>query len=196
MSKKSHPRWGSLLYHADYDFISCGVLFLNFLMVEGFYHSTQAIEKYLKVLAITIYDSNEKKSKDEWNKFLKKFSHNLKELGDYCSQKYPFYKQKDIINYLKRFSEFDQATRYPWIERNLGNGFSGDDVNVVFKLVKQLRNDIPIQTDDYPLGILIRGYHHHDENKKKLENIIFLEHKKVVSKLTEIFPNICDLIRK
>lgn len=193
---KNHPRWGSLLYHADYDFISFGVLFSNFLIVEAFYHSTQAIEKYLKVLALTIYDPDEKRTEDEWKKFLKGFGHYLERLGKYCSNQYPFYKQKDLTNNLKRFSEFDQATRYPWVERNLGNGFSGSDAGIVFELVKQLRNDIPIQTDDYPLGILLRGYHHHDIQRKFLKGLITLNTRKAALKLTEIFPNVYDLIRK
>jgi len=188
------PRWGSLLYHADYDFIVFGVLLSKCLLTEAFYHSTQAVEKYLKVLALDIYDHDEAESIEEWEKFLKKHGHNLDKLGMYCSSKHSYYKESLVIENLKKFTLFDQSTRYPWVQNEPVNGFCGSDASVFYELVQHLRNDIPIQTDDYPLGLLLRGYHH-KTNKPVRETPIYLEHRKAAMELKANFPNVNELIR-
>jgi hypothetical protein len=48
-------------------------------------------------------------------------------------------------------------TRYPWVEQKHGNGFTDADVPLFWDLVFHLRTDIPIKTDDYMLGMLLRG---------------------------------------
>jgi hypothetical protein len=42
----------------------------------------------------------------------------------------------------------------------LGNGFGGDDRLLICELLIQLRSEIPIAVDDYPLGIFVRGHHY------------------------------------
>jgi hypothetical protein len=70
----------------------------------------------------------------------------------------PFYGQRRITSKLEQFSEFDQCARYPWVEQKYSNGFdSGEFLPVFWELTKQLRNDIPMPVDNYPLGLGIRG---------------------------------------
>jgi hypothetical protein len=52
------PLWGNSIYHADNDFLSFAWLYRGALIVHGFYHATQAIEKYFKGLALWIIDPN------------------------------------------------------------------------------------------------------------------------------------------
>jgi len=193
--KQHPPRWGNLVFHADHDFIAFGVLFVNGLFVESFYHGVQSIEKYLKALALTIYDPSEVKTNEEWVSWLRNFSHDLEKLGNYCGQTYPYYIQKQTNSTLKRLSEFDQATRYPWVERSLGNGFSGADLPIFFAIIKNLRNNLPIKEDDYPLGIAVRGHHQFHPNVK-IDNYFSKLLINTAKKIRTIFPGINDLVRK
>lgn len=153
------PVWGDLVYHADYDVLAFALLFQGGLHWTSYYHATQAIEKYLKVLALSIADPEGRKRSDpSIQKVLT--SHKLAALGNSCGTVHTYYATPQVQATLARFEEFDQATRYPWVERKSGNGFTGADVPVICGLLLQLRTDIPIVTDDYPLGMIVRGYHH------------------------------------
>jgi hypothetical protein len=50
------PLWGSFLFHADFDVMAFGWLLSGKLTDQALYHAIQAIEKYLKTLALTIVD--------------------------------------------------------------------------------------------------------------------------------------------
>jgi hypothetical protein len=50
------PIWGSFILYADYDVLAFALLFQGGLHVASYYHATQAIEKYLKALALSIVD--------------------------------------------------------------------------------------------------------------------------------------------
>jgi len=192
--KQRPPRWGNLVYHADNDFLAFGILIDAGLFVEGFYHGVQSIEKYLKAVALSIYDPTESKSNEEWVKWLKEFSHKVENLGNYCGFKYPYFIESQINISLKRFSEFDQATRYPWVERTLGNGFSGADIPIFFDIIKNARNSLPILIDDYPLGIYVRGHHYENVNlvvKGPVADILKIS----VKKIKRIFPDLDKLVR-
>ena len=188
------PRWGSLVYHADHDFIAFGILIVGGLFVEGFYHGVQSIEKYLKALALTIYDPSQLKSNEECINWLRKYSHNLEKLGNYCSSNFLYFSKPKTNETLKRFSEFDKATRYPWVERTLGNGFSGSDIPVFFDIIKNARNSLPISIDDYPLGIYVRGHHYENVNYK-IDDPLSQPIINSVKKIKRIFPEIEKLVR-
>jgi hypothetical protein len=192
--KQSPPRWGNLVYHADNDFLAFGILVNEGLFVEGYYHAIQSIEKYLKALALTIYDPTQLKSNEEWVKWLKKHSHSLEKLGNYCGSQYPYFINPSINTLLKKFSEYDQATRYPWVERSLGNGFSGSDIPIIFDIIKTARNSLPILIDDYPLGIYVRGHHYEDVNHK-VSDPLSTTLINSVNKLKNIFPQIEKMVR-
>jgi hypothetical protein len=192
--KQHPPRWGNLVGHGDHDFIAFGLLIDAGLFVEGFYHGVQSIEKYLKALALTIYDPSQLKSNEEWVKWLKKYSHNLEKLGNFCGSKFPYFTETKINDSLKRFSEFDQATRYPWVEKTLGNGFSGRDIPIFFDIIKNARNSLPIIIDDYPLGIYVRGHHYENVNYK-INGPIADPIINSVKKIRRIFPEIDKLVR-
>jgi len=190
------PRIGNLIGYADEDVISTAILFQKGALEHAYYHAVQALEKYLKVLAICIFDKNFEKSDDDWVKFLKKYSHNLSKLGGYCSHDHPFFAQKDTIVELEKYSEYDQATRYPWVEMNKSNGFSSEEIKTFFKLLKELRNNIPINVDNYALGIMVRGYSHKDLKKKMINSPIFLLQRQALGDLIKTFPKIDELVRK
>jgi len=139
--------------------MSAALLCQTALFVEGLYHAVQAVEKYLKALALSISDPAGRDMRpiasQPWIK-----THNLAKLADRCGGAYPYYVTPDVTAQLQRFSEYDQAARYPWVERKYGTGFSMADLAVSEDLFRHLRNDIPIIVDDYPLGILVRGHHH------------------------------------
>jgi len=159
------PIWGNLVYCADHDLLAFAWLFQGGLRVASYYHAAQAVEKYLKALALSIDDphgaTQTHQAQKRWLK-----THDLGGLGLRCAESFPYYGDLELQKSLKRFSEFDQSTRYPWVIRKLGNGFSSDDVPLFAEIVHRLRSDIPIAIDDYPLGMLVRGYHHkHPETK-------------------------------
>lgn len=192
--KPKPPRWGNLVYHADHDFIAFGILLDAGLIVEGYYHGVQSIEKYLKALALTIYDPSQLKSNEEWINWLKKYSHNLEKLGNYCGSNFPYFKEQNTNETLRRFSEFDQATRYPWVEKTLGKGFTGSDIPIFFNIIKNARNSLPILIDDYPLGIYVRGHHYENVNHK-IDSPISQPIINSVKKIKRIFPEIEKLVR-
>jgi HEPN domain-containing protein len=54
--KKPAPLWGNFIGYADWDLLAFGWLYLGGIRVPAYYHATQAVEKYLKALALSIID--------------------------------------------------------------------------------------------------------------------------------------------
>ena len=185
------PLWGNFIFYADHDLLSFAVLYQNGLMVPAMYHGTQAIEKYLKALVLSILDPDGRTETPSNNQWLK--THNLVELAERCSTHNPYYTSPEVVNNLQRFTEYDQAARYPWVNRKHGNGFSSAEIPILEDIIFHLRNDIPIQRDDYPLGIFVRGYHH--GCPEALVNDTLSNRQRVVLALRNIFRNLEGLIR-
>jgi hypothetical protein len=187
------PLWGNFVGYADWDLLSFGWLYDGALRVAAYYHATQAIEKYLKALTLSILDPNgvtETPLNKRWMR-----THKLEALVMRCASHYPFYSQPEIQARLKRFSEFDQLARYPWTEQKLGNGFTSTDVPLLCDLIRQLRTDLPIKVDDYILGMLLRGHHHgRPESKAKLGWDDELA--RCVAALRRVFPNVDAIVRR
>jgi len=159
------PIWGSFVYHADQDVLAFSLLFQGGLHVQSYYHATQALEKYLKGLALSIVDPvGRTHPYPKHKRWLQ--DHDLARLAERCSKQFPYYGVPEVQAALKRFSEFDQLARYPWVKQKLGNGFTSADVPLICDLWIHLRTDIPIVIDDYPLGMIVRGHHHnHPEHR-------------------------------
>lgn len=186
------PLWGNFVYYADFDLLSFGLLMKGGMFVPAMYHGVQAVEKYFKALALSIVDAQgptETTTKQKWLK-----SHDLLNFALRCREQHPYYIQPDITNHLRRFSEYDQAARYPWVNQQYGNGFSGTDIPILEDIVSHLRNDLPIIRDDYPLGMLVRGHHHQKPETKRQDLYDNLQQFSVVC-LKEIFRDVDGLVR-
>ena len=160
--------------------------------MPAFYHATQAIEKYFKALILSILDPDGVILTPEKKKWLQ--IHDLEELASHCSGRYPYYNEKTVLENLKRFSEYDQVTRYPWVKRKHGNGFSGKDFGIFEDILLHLRNDIPIHKDDYKLGMAVRGFHHHAPDHK-VNSPFDKQEKMAVACLRKIFPKLNSFVR-
>ena len=159
----------------------------------GYYHAIQSVEKYLKALALSILDPDgvtETALNKTWI-----HTHDLAKLARRCAAHFPFYGQPEIQARLKRFSEFDQAARYPWAKQKLGNGFTSADVPLLCDLVRRLRTDLPIKVDDYILGMLLRGHHQtHPETTANLQTLA--EFGRCVAALRRVFPDVDSIVRR
>jgi hypothetical protein len=164
------PKWGNFVHYADLDLLSFGLLYVGGLTVPSYYHATQALEKYFKALALSIIDPDDNlASPFKDHPWLRK--HTISIVAEQCEGKHPYYARPDIKFTLKRFEEFDQSARYPWVPQKHGNGFTSADLPLFWDLFQNLRNDIPIDVDDYMLGIAVRGRHQTGElvNTKELQ---------------------------
>jgi len=157
------PLWGNFVSYADEDLLAFGLLMQSDLGAIAFYHAIQSVEKYLKSLVLAIIDPEGYQETSITQSWLK--THNLVKLAKFCSEKYSYYGQLNVQDNLRRFIEFDQVARYPWVDRKLGNGFSGDDISIIDEICCRLRNDLPIEKDNYKLGMEVRGYFHGDKSK-------------------------------
>ncbi len=186
------PLWGNFVAYADSDLLAFARLYTGGLHVLGYYHAIQAIEKYLKALALSIIDPTGNSETPETNRWL--LNHNLVRLANRCGSKYPYYKEPKSLKLLERFSEFDQSTRYPWVLQKLGNGFTSADIPLIWDLLFHLRTDIPIEKDDYMLGMAVRGYHqnHPEIPTNLLQNPGLADS---VAALQAVFPDIRKLVR-
>ena len=159
----------------------------------GYYHATQAVEKYLKALALSILDPDGVTETALNKKWIR--THNLNKLAKRCAARFPFYGQAEAQARLKRFSEFDQAARYPWAEQKLGNGFNSSDVPLLCDLVRHLRTDLPIKVDDYILGMVLRGHHQgRPETSANLQSLA--EFGRCVTALRRVFPGVDTIVRQ
>ena len=189
---KRPPLWGNFVFYADYDLLAFAFLYQGGLRLPAFYHGTQAAEKYLKALALSIIDPDGVTETPRTAKWIR--THDLSKLAQRCESKYSFYSKAAIKTVLQRFTEFDQLARYPWVKQEYGNGFNSTDLDVFTELIHRLRNDIPIHLDDYPLGMAVRGFHqaqpHHEANKYFLGDMT-----PSVAALRGFFPNVEALVR-
>jgi HEPN domain-containing protein len=188
MSKRP-PLWGNFVGYADEDVLSIGLLCAGGLLPPAFYHATQAVEKYFKALILSILDPDGRIVTPEKKKWLQ--VHDLEELASYCVGRYPYYAQKQVVENLKRFSEYDQATRYPWVKRKHGNGISSSELQNDFQeILIHLRNDIPIIKDDYHLGMAVRGYYFNSKDQPP-----YIRNAQAVIPLRSIFPRLDEFVR-
>jgi hypothetical protein len=183
------PLWGNFIFYADNDLLAFGLLVRGGQLPLGLYHGVQAIEKYLKALVLSIIDPCGNQETPQTQQWIR--THDLEKLAKCCMQKFPHYSDPAVIANLKRFGEFDQATRYPWVNRSLGNGFSPEDIPVIGNMCRQLRNDLPIILDDYPLGMVERGYYHCDRSHA----LSPLECREAVEALRKVLPNLDEFVR-
>lgn len=188
----SPPKWGNFVGHADEDLLAFAVLYDHFLWPPAFYHAVQAIEKYLKALALSIDDSEGRSATALNTKWIKRDGHSLLNLGQRCASKYPYYGENATLQKLRHFAEFDQALRYPWVDRQHGNGLCSDDAHDFEELVFRLRTDIPIVVDDYLLGMVVRGHHHQSPELSPPLLSLFAD---AIRALRTIFTDVNRLVR-
>jgi HEPN domain-containing protein len=192
MTKRS-PLWGNFVSYADWDLLSFAWLYEGGLRVSSFYHATQAVEKYLKALTLSVHDPDGISQTALNNRQI--WTHDLEELAEMCAGQFPFYGQPDILARLKRFSEFDQVARYPWTQQKHGNGFTTADLPLFWELIQHLRTDLPIKLDDYILGMLVRG-HHHGRPELKANPYSMAELGAGVAALRHVFPDVDKIVRR
>ena len=185
------PLWGNFIHFADQDMLAFGLLARGQLFPLAFYHGTQAIEKYLKALCLSIIDPNGSTETALTQSWIRQ--HNLERLATRCSERYPYYAQDQVLANLRRFAEFDQRSRYPWVNQVHGNGFTSEDIPIVGELCCRLRNDLPIVKDDYILGMEVRG-HFHDDQKTPDPARPHWSHE-AVQALRQVLPNLSDFVR-
>jgi HEPN domain-containing protein len=186
------PTWGNFIGHGDKDVLAFAWLLQGGLFVTGYYHATQALEKYLKALALSIVDPPGTTHPSQHRRWLN--DHNLARLAGRCTSQYPYYGEAKIQAALARFTEFDQAARYPYVERTLGNSFDGCDLPLICELLIHLRRDIPIIIDDYPLGMLLRGHHQNHPEYADSAPYVAL-HASAVAAARRVIPNIEQMVR-
>src|SRR5262249_41005920 len=130
------PLWGSFIYFADYDVLSFAVLWTARLFTPSMFHLAQATEKYLKALALSVADPDGKHATAD-SIGLKK-SHDMVKLAARCASHYPYYGKARVQGHLHRFSEYNEATRYPWVKRKHDRGLSSKDIAVFDELIHHL----------------------------------------------------------
>lgn len=185
------PIWGNFLAHADEDLLAFGLLIRNGMLRPGFYHGVQAIEKYLKSLVLSILDPTGTEETPSMRRSIA--THKLDELAAMCQATFPHYGESSVIHDLKRFTEFDQATRYPWAKQVMGNGFCSVDTPVIGELCKRLRNDLPITLDNYKLGMEVRGYYH--GNRLRPDGTWEQYSHEAVAALRSVLPSLSEFVR-
>lgn len=190
------PLWGNFVSYGDWDLLSFAWLYEGGLHVPGYYHATQSVEKYLKALVLSVLDPDGVHETVLNNAHM--WTHDLDELAEMCLGRFPFYGQPDIVASLKRFSEFDQAARYPWAEKKLGKGFLSSVVPLLCDLVRHLRTDIPIKVDDYILGVLLRGYHQGKPETSTSAHVqsLLAQFGCCVAPLRHVFPDVDTIVRR
>ncbi len=186
------PLWGNFVGYADQDLLSFALLYSGGIRVPGYYHATQAIEKYLKALTLAIIDPDGQTETAANNRWL--HTHDLTELAQRCTVQFPYYGTTEIAARLNRFSEFDQVARYPWTRQAHGNGFNSVDIPLLWDLIRRLRTDIPIRTDDYLLGMVVRG-HHHGRPEAMINQHQLADFRLGSVALRRMFPDVHAIVR-
>jgi hypothetical protein len=186
------PLWGNFVGYADQDLLSFALLYSGGIRVPGYYHATQAIEKYLKALTLAVIDPDGERETAMNNRWL--HTHDLIELAQRCTVQFPYYGTTAIVERLTRFAEFDQAARYPWARQTHGNGFDSADVPLLWDLIRQLRTNIPIRTDDYLLGMVVRG-HHQGRPEYRTNQYQLADFQLGSMALRRMFPDVNSIVR-
>ena len=192
MTRIRPPLWGNFVDHADWDLLSFCWLYQGGLLLPGLYHATQAVEKYLKALTLSILDPDGETETALNNRWLR--THDLVLLAERCVVRFPFYGNSEILTQFRRFSEFDLATRYPWVKQKHGNGLTSAEIPLLCDLMRQLRTDLPIKVDDYILGMLVRG-HHHGRPEAGTNNYLLAGLAGSLAALQRTFPEVDRIVR-
>lgn len=187
------PVWGDLVFFADHDLLSFALLYSGGLAVPAMFHATQALEKYLKGLAVSLALTEPAHADKTLDDFIWLRTMDIGYLAQKCGGRLPFYRQQGILDNLYRFSRFDWVSRYPWMVQHC-QGFTADDLNPFHELIHRLRNDIPIIIDDFPLGLLVRGYSMKDPEKPLGRPIADLQ-RIAVAALKKTFAGVNEIIR-
>ena len=153
MTTPFRPKWGNYVYDGDNDMLTIGVLWEAELFVKAYYHAVQAIEKYLKAMALSVIDPIGTIDSSKW-RWVR--THNLVHLAARCGPD-PFYTDPATIDSLDHLTRYDQATRYSIVDAPVLRGFATADLPGVIALIKKIRMDLPLAVDNYPLGFEVRG---------------------------------------
>ena len=159
------PAWGNFVYKADTHLISFAVLNHYMVYESAICHAVQALENYLKALALSIAESTHDSGTDYDDSWLR--THDLVRFAKRCAKKIPYYGEENLLDDLLQFYEVAKSLRDPTSERADTSGFSTTDYNKFEEIILRLRTDIPIIKDDFPLGVLIRGHSHGRPSKHK-----------------------------
>jgi HEPN domain-containing protein len=153
------PHSGSFLGKADTDILSAVVLQHYDQWIHSLYHGVQAIEKYLKAKFIALHESKGKNGYEVYkqNERLLK-THNVLKLWNRVESLEPSYQSFPWKDELSMLSEFDQVTRYPYVEQKVGSGLCSSDLELCLLVALQVRPNTVIQQDNYPLAMALRGY--------------------------------------
>ncbi len=190
--KNRRPIWNDLLTHADQELMAFALLYNGDLVLPSLFHAGQAIEKYLKALAVSVDEADESTADPEGPPWLQ--TYDVGYLVQRCGAVFPGYKDPEVLESLYRFNTLEQVSRFPWMTGARKNPFSKKDIAAYFDIVKSLRNDVPIDEDDFPLALLIRGYRHRTPDEKISMGIADLQRIAVAS-LKKICPTINELVR-
>jgi HEPN domain-containing protein len=186
------PLWGNFVAYADQDLLSFAYLYSGGMRVPGYYHATQAVEKYLKALTLSIIDPDGETETALNNRWL--HTHKLTDLAKRCAAQFPYYGEAEVMTRLTRFSEFDRVARYPWTRQSHGNGFTSADIPLLWDLIRRLRTDIPIKTDDYLSGMVVRG-HHQGKPDAKADPYLVGDMQECSLALRRMFPDVDTIVR-
>ncbi len=153
--------WGNFIGHADIDLIAAAVLYVNDCWEPAHYHAQQAVEKYIKALAIAIADPDGTSTYEEHKSWCEGWAgHDLVKLATRCGVADPYYTEPATTAVLEKVQEWSTATRYPWVETEHYRK-SMYDLREIEPIVRQVRGvDLPLVRDDYWLSIVVRGRHH------------------------------------
>ncbi len=155
----SPPHSGNFLSKADLDILSAVVLEHYDQWTYSLYHGVQAIEKYLKAKFIALHENKGEKGYEVYKKnekFLK--THNIVKLWNRVELLEPSYQSFPWKEELSMLSEFDQVTRYPYVEQKVCNGMCSSDLELCLLVALQVRPNTVFQRDNYPLAMALRGY--------------------------------------
>lgn len=186
------PLWGNFVYYADHDLLSMGVLAKAHLFEPSLFHAGQALEKYLKALILADKDPMGARETAETQPWIQQ--HDLARLARRGLARFPHY--SDFIpDPFNRIASFNTAMRYPWRDAKGSASFSVEkEIRLAGGIIERLRNDLPIQVDDYPLGIALRGrFHRH--GRPRVPRRQRRDTALAVAALRELLPNVDDMVR-